>query len=186
MYPIGPIDVIALAALWTWALWNRNTRYWTTVGLLLTVTAAHIALSLVPGTASLVARVTVWTIAVGAFMFKPEWFMVRTDADVAFDRSYWLVQQDMTAMARRRLAGETDDQAFASEIRQLLRRLEEMHPPDEDWQAVRNDTVGVLRRQLPDRQSADQGDVPPPSIDTVWAHYAKIRHDRTRFWGRRG
>jgi hypothetical protein len=134
MYPLGVVDIIALAGLSVWALWDRNTRYWTTAVTLLTVTATYVALSMIPGAAFLIARVAVLVGTAWILLFRSEWFMTRTEVDLKFDQSYWLAQRDLQELAQRRLAGEVNDEEFAGGISELIRVLEQLQPPDEEWQ----------------------------------------------------
>jgi hypothetical protein len=180
---LGVVDVIALAGLWVWALWDRNTRRWTTVVTLLTVTATYVALSMVPGVAFVIARVAVLGGTACILLFRAEWFMARTEVDLKFDQSYCLAQRDLQELAQRRLAGEVNDEEFAVGISELIKVHEQMQPPDQEWAGLRNDTIEALRGLISAEDLTSQSP-PQPGIDELRSRYKSIRHDRTRPWGR--
>lgn len=181
---VGPLGVVLLLALWTWALWGPAMRSWRTVAMLMGTTAGYVALATMPGTAFVALRVVLLFGSAAVLLFKSSWFMTRSEADLAFDQAYWRAQQRITDLARQRLDDQIDRAAFARGLAELIPVFDGLRPPDTDWAALLQDTVLELQRWLANGGLDPEVPEPDLRVAPLRERWRRIRAERTQFWGR--
>lgn len=97
----GPLELIALAGFWVWALWSRDMRSSRTLLLLVVTTATYLALSSGTGVVFVVLRVSLLVSAIALALVRPDLFFTRSKQDLGFDRDYSRVQRALTDLARQ-------------------------------------------------------------------------------------
>jgi len=180
----APLEVVALAALWVWALWSPDMRSLRTIVLLCATTVIFAGLAMSPGPIFVVLRVVLLCSVVLTLLLRPDLFFTRSPHDLAFDLAYSRVQQTLSDLARRRLAGTVDRERFASGIGAAVAELKRIDPPDSDWVEIHRATIADLEQWL----VLGGGDptVPAPVLhmSAIETRHRSLRERRRHSWRR--
>lgn len=180
----GPLELIALAGLWVWALCSRDMRSSRTLLLLAVTTAAFGVLSIGTGVVFLVLRVLLLASATALALLRPDLFLTRSKQDLEFDRNYSRVQQALTDLARQRLASSIDREQFGRGIGTAIADLKDLVPPDEGWARIHQATIDDLERWV-DLGGGDSSKPEPDlHISAIRSRHESMREARRRSWRR--
>lgn len=180
----GPLEIIALAGVWVWALWSRDMRSLRTLMLLAATTATFLGLSIGTGMVFLVLRVLLLASATGLLLLRPDLFFTRSKQDLEFDQDYSRVQQMLSDLARQRLASRIGREQFGRGIGKAVADLKRLAPPDEGWATIHQATIDDLERWL----NLGGGDSTKPEpelhISAIRSRHEYMREARRRSWRR--
>ena len=180
----GPLELIALAGFWVWALWSRDMGSSRTLLLLVVTTATYLVLSSGTGVVFVVLRVSLLVSAIALALVRWDLFFTRSKQDLEFDRDYSRVQGVLTDLARQRLASSIDREAFARGIGTAVADLRRLVPPDEEWTTIHRATLEDLEHWLDIVAEDSARPEAQPHISATRNPHELLREARRRSWRR--
>jgi hypothetical protein len=162
-----------------------------TVLLLIAATALYLVAAQLPLAIGIPVRTVVIAGCLWAMLLHPTWFVAMRLGDRIFDTAYSAVLEDLRALADRRMSGDIGIPQFVTELEDLALRLEQLAPPNQQWEALRGRTVAHLRSQLRLFRQAAQGNTPSASalteaeseMERLRNDYRRLRDDAFSFSG---
>jgi len=145
---LTPLDPFLVVGLWVWAMWGATMRTWRTVALLAVVTGGYLLSTQPPALVSVALRAGLLTAAVWLLLFHTAVFSALPANQLEFNEAYRALLNEGAALARRYRPGRVDTRTFGSRLSDLLKRLERLQAPTDDWAALQKGTADYLRRQL--------------------------------------
>ena len=143
-----PVDGLALAAMWTWALWARTTRSARTVGVLVAATLAWFAVAQLPPGVGIFGRSVVAFVVLYAFLLHPDAFSRLPAKERRFGNDYSALLTEAGELAQRQKGREITIPDLISGLERVISDLENLEPPTNAWSELRRDTAEHLRSQV--------------------------------------
>jgi len=176
---------LMLASMWLATLSSWRLRNWRATVVLLASSTVVLAAGLLPSPTGGLLQGACWVGVLFFVAFAPERLSVISEAEASFVMGCAKLLKSIVELRGR--VSKTEPAAYVAEFERIVDALDALHAPSGEWNDLRLDMVGELRRRLVVMRL---GGLPQTEVvvraNAHWAEieqrFARLTKTRARFW----